>query len=235
MKIINLLVLLWLFCIPCQWTSAQESKMHLFRGVVFDSDSIITLGNAKYTINEKEVHLVNSNGEFLFLAEQGDLIHFSHVGYKSLYIQVNDSMTTNKFLMGVFLSKDTIELSEVIILPQNINPNAMARNLPLMTTSDAISAQNNLNRSAYVAKTQPIKVWDADMNQKNFLQARSNDVVYKYQLKPDEVLEISTTELKKEFERQKMMEDLEVPKKRYLNKSEENYLRETYKQRHKVE
>ncbi len=236
MKTLNLFLffIVLLFLGIVENAAAQNSQMHMLRGIVFDSDSVTALSNSKYVINNKEAHVVNKNGEFLFLAAQGDVVKFTHVGYKPLYMQVDDSLSNNKFLLGVFLSKDTIELSEVIIFPQYVNPNAVARNLPLITTSDEVAAQNNLNRSAYQAKVEGIKVWDADMNQKNFLQARSNDVVYKYQLKPDQVLGISTTDLRSEIERMKIKNDLEPVKNSYLSPDEKNYLKETYTERKKL-
>ncbi|WP_075602199.1 carboxypeptidase-like regulatory domain-containing protein [Saccharicrinis aurantiacus] len=229
----SILILLGLLFISNSIFAQDTNKnSQLFRGVIMDSDSTESIANARYIINDKETHITNRSGEFIFLAEKGDIIKFTHVGYKPLYLQVTDSMKNNKFLTGVFLSKDTIQLSEVVIIPQNLNPNAVARNLPLMTTNDMITAQNNLNRSAYQAKTRPVEVWDAEMNQKGFIKSQSDNIVYKHQYQPDQLVAVSNTEINAELERRRLNKK-KSSKAIHITQEEWEFLISTYRERQK--
>ncbi|GAF04000.1 peptidase associated/transthyretin-like domain-containing protein [Saccharicrinis fermentans] len=214
-------------------SSAQVTRDSLlFRGVIMEGDSLFSLPYAKYIINNKSGYTANEAGQFSFWAKIGDFVQFSYVGFKPLYIQVNDSLANENYLMGVFLSRDTIQLSEVVIIPQRVNPNAIARNMPLLSTTDDVTAQNNMAMSTYQAKTQPVTKWDAEMNQKNFIQARSNDIAYQTQIKPSQIVGISNVSIAKEKERSKMKK-LQKPHRAYITQAEWEYLISSYNEKMK--
>ncbi|WP_066632364.1 peptidase associated/transthyretin-like domain-containing protein [Labilibacter marinus] len=217
----------------CSVASAQMQKDSLlFRGVIMEGDSLFSLPYAKYSINDKLNFTTSEEGQFSFWAQNGDVVHFSYVGFKPLYVQVNDSLANANFLMGVFLSRDTIELSEVVIIPQIMNPNAIARNMPMLSSQDDIVAQNNVATSTYQAKTQPIKEWDAEMNQKNFLEARSMDVQYKTMIQPSQVLGVSNVAISQQIDRSKI-NNLKKPRRQYISQSEWEYLIASYEEKMK--
>ncbi len=202
----------------------------LFRGVVMEGDSLFVLPYAKYVVNNDQGYMTNDKGQFSFWAQNGDIVRFSYVGFKSLYVQINDSLANRNFLMGVFLSKDTIELSEVVILPQITNPNAAARNMPLLRTPEETVGQHNVDVSAYQAKTQPVTEWDAEMNQKNFIQARSNDVAYRGQIQPTQMIGISNVSVQQALTRAKI-EKLKEPKKVFISQAEWEFLITSYQEK----
>ncbi|MGQ1786489.1 MULTISPECIES: hypothetical protein [unclassified Saccharicrinis] len=204
----------------------------LFRGVIMEGDSLFSLPYAKYTVNKKIRYTANESGQFSFWAKAGDIVHFSYVGFKPLNVQVNDSLANENYLMGIFLSRDTIKLSEVVIIPQIINPNAAARNMPLLSTADDVAAQNNVAMSTYQAKTQPVTKWDAEMNQKNFIQARSNDIAYQTQVQPGHMAGVSNTALSKQIDRSKL-KNLQKPRRPYITQAEWEYLISSYNEKMK--
>lgn len=213
------------------YSTAQVGRDSLlFRGVIMEGDSLFTLPYAKYTLNNKDGYTANEDGQFSFWAKNGDIVHFTYVGFKPLYLQINDSLSNDKYLMGIFLSRDTIELSEVVIIPQIINPNAVARNLPLLNTQDDISAQQNMAMSTYQAKTQPITKWDAEMNQKNFIQARSNDIAYKQQVQPSQMIGVGNVSVQQEIDRSKMR-NTKKPRHYYITQSEWEFLIASYQEK----
>lgn len=213
------------------YSAAQfERDSLLFRGVIMERDSLFNLPYAKYILNSKQRYTANEEGQFSFWAKNGDIVQFSYVGFKSLYVQINDSLANEKYLMGIFLSRDTIELSEVVIIPQIINPNAIARNTPLLSSQDDISAQQNIAMSTYQAKTQPVTKWDAEMNQKNFIQARSNDIAYKQQVQPSQMVGIGNISVQQEIDRNKR-NNIKKPRRRYITQSEWEFLIATYQEK----
>ncbi len=95
-----------------------------------EGDSLFSLPFAKYKVNDKTGYVSNEEGQFSFWAKSGDIVTFSYVGFKPLYVSINDTLANDNYLMGIFLSRDTIELSEVVIIPQNISPRAYAQICP---------------------------------------------------------------------------------------------------------
>ncbi|SMO75264.1 hypothetical protein SAMN06265379_106185 [Saccharicrinis carchari] len=224
-RILPLLLLVF-----CTFASAQVNRDSLlFRGVILEGDSLFSLPYAKYIVNNKFGYTANEAGQFSFWAKPGDMVHFSYVGFKPLYLQLNDTLSNSNYLMGVFLSRDTIELSEVIIIPQFINPNAVARNMPMLSTTDEVVAQNNVAMSTYQAKTQPVTTWDAEMNQKNFIQSRSNDIAYQTQVQPSQMVGVSNTAILKQIDRAKLRKM--KPARPYITQNEWEQLLMSYQQR----
>ncbi|MCW3805043.1 hypothetical protein [Plebeiibacterium marinum] len=226
-------VLALVLCLLLGSLSAQVSDSLLFRGVVMEGDSLFALPYAKYTINSDRSYVSNELGQFSFWGKNGDVVHFSYVGFESLYVAIHDSLANDNFLMGVFLSRDTIVLSEVVIIPQTISPGAYARNMPLLSTKEEAVAQHNVDVSTYQAITQPVKEWDAEMNQKNFIQARTNDVVYKGQVQPGQMVGIGNVAVQAEIERVKLSKK-KKPSQSYITLSEWEFLIATYHERLKM-
>lgn len=228
MKPKRILSILLLFL--CTFAGAQMNRDSLlFRGVVMERDSLFSLPHAKYIINNKLTYTANEQGQFSFWARTGDIVHFTYVGFRPLYVHIKDTLGTDNNLMGIFLSRDTILLSEVVIIPQILNPNAVARNMPMLSTKDQVVAQNNVALSTYQAKTQPVKVWDAEMNQKNFIQARSNDIAYQTQVQPNQMVGVSTTNIAKQIDRAKLRKM--KPSRTYITQTEWEQLLMTYQER----
>lgn len=194
-----------------------------------ERDSLFTLPYAKYIISNKYTYTANEQGHFSFWARSGDIVHFTYVGFRPLYVQIHDSLANDNYLMGIFLSRDTILLSEVVIIPQILNPNAVARNMPLLSTRDQVVAQNNIAMSTYQAKTQPVTTWDAEMNQKNFIQARSNDIAYQTQVQPSQMVGVSSIGIKKEIDRAKLRKM--KPSRAYITQTEWEELLMTFQER----
>ncbi len=226
-------LLLIVFCTNV-WMNAQVTRDSLlFRGVVMEGDSLFSLPFAKYKVNDDKGYISNEEGQFSFWAKSGDLVQFSYVGFKPLYVHIHDSLANDNYLMGIFLSRDTIELSEVVIIPQTISPDAYARNMPLLSDAEETVAQHNVDMSTYQAITQPVTEWDAEMNQKNFLQARSNDVAYKTQVQPNQTLGVSTVSAKQAIERSKLR-NLKKPRRSYISQTEWEYLISSYQEKVKM-
>ena len=219
-----------LLLLLCTFAGAQMNRDSLlFRGVVMERDSLFSLPHAKYIVNNKVAYTANEQGQFSFWARTGDIVHFTYVGFRPLYVQVNDTLANDNYLMGIFLSRDTILLSEVVIIPQMLNPNAVARNMPLLSTRDQMVAQNNIAMSTYQAKTQPVTVWDAEMNQKNFIQARSNDIAFQTQVQPSQMVGVSSTTIMKQIDRAKLRKM--KPSRSFITQTEWELLLMTYQER----
>ncbi len=176
-----------------------------FKGIIMESDSLNALPYAKYEINDAEKFLTDNKGQFSFWAKKGDIVSFSYVGYKTVFFNVKDSLVQENFLLGVFLSRDTILLSEIVILPQISNSKAMLERLPLKDDNDATVANKNISDVHQLARevNESEVEYDADMNQRLSLDAKSKSVEYNRQIGPDQTLDISNLKIKELIDRRK--------------------------------
>jgi len=179
--------------------NAQYNKMPdsiRLSGMIFDRDSLTVLPFAEYTLDNK-THTANDNGEFYLWAKQGDIIKFSHLGYKDTYIQVKDTLGQKNFIVGVFLSKDTIHLSEVIVIPRYRQLMLDAMYKPLTVNPSYENAARNVRQ----AKNQALngsdfdKPMTAEQNQDMVIRENTMRTVYKTQVPPDMIFGINTSTL----------------------------------------
>jgi len=163
-------------------------------GVVFEQDSLNTLPFSRFNVHSG-IYSSDEKGQFSFWAEKGEVIKFSHIGFKDTYIQIGDSLELNNYMLGVFLTRDTFEISEVIVIPRYENLAAQARNMPLIITPDQAYANNNIKASTNQALTQTPLRMDSEMNQEMVLREQRWGTVYKTQIPPDRTIGISSENL----------------------------------------
>lgn len=173
---------------------AQKQDSLRITGIVMDKDSLQVLPFSKYKLNETNF-LSNEAGQFAFWAKKGQIVKFSHLGFKDTYVQVDDSLDLNNYLFGVFLSRDTVQLSEVIVVPRYQNLAAQARYMPLKVTPETVFATNNIRQSTNQALTQTPRKMDAEMNQKMMQREQTMNIEYKTQIQPDQMVGVSTEQL----------------------------------------
>lgn len=93
-----------------------ENDTIRFGGMVFDENKQ-AMPNAHILINSKRGTLTSSTGFFDMKVNARDTITVSYVGYKRLNYIIPDSMSRVGYVTGIFLKRDTLSLSEIIVLP----------------------------------------------------------------------------------------------------------------------
>lgn len=200
-------------------------------GVVLEKDSLTVLPYSRFNRQTMD-YASDEKGQFSFWAQQGDVVRFSHMGFKDTYIQINDSLNQKNYLLGVFLSRDTIEISEVIVMPRYERLALEAKTMPLVITPDMARATNNVRNSTRQALTQtPIRM-DAEMNQEMVLQERTWSTIYKTQIPPSQTIGVTSDNmaLMRFFEpknKQKLMETVPAA----LSRNELELILRIYEQR----
>ena len=99
---------------------AQEDDSDLiqFSGVVLDGDSLTPVPFAN--IIEKNSNNGTTSdyyGYFSFVAQKGDSIHFSSVGYKTSVYVIPDTLSTKRYSLIQLLTNDTFLLQEHVVYP----------------------------------------------------------------------------------------------------------------------
>lgn len=100
---------------------AQEAsgpKIIQFSGVVLTADSLAPASFATILIkNTRRGTISDYYGYFSFVAQEGDTIEFSYVGYKTAQFVIPDTLTDNRYSIIQLLQQDTILLKETVVYP----------------------------------------------------------------------------------------------------------------------
>jgi len=132
--------------------NGNVEKKILFRGLVKDASTFLPINNPQITINGVNSRISGNNGNFSFYVGKNDIVIFKSLGYKPVIFNVNDTLKGLDFISGVYLSSDTIPISEVIIIPKFTNLRSDILNAKSKTSVDFENARYNVAASAYQAK-----------------------------------------------------------------------------------
>lgn len=160
MKGCSLFSLMVFFCLGLLGQNVNDGKVFV-TGVVCDRDSVRPLPETILRLG-KEARGVDRQGRFSINVRVGDTLRFSHVGYEPVKVIVADSLKGDDFLLGIFMVRDTVLLSEVLIIPRFVTGEYKSNKYLL-------NAQNNFNQ-ALQAASQPVKEMDREMNRQMVLE-----------------------------------------------------------------
>ena len=118
-KKLNIFNSILLFIFPLILSAQQPNERYLnFSGVVMDSDSLKPIINVYYSLNGRLRGISDSGGRFSIYARIGDTLSFSHIGFRTKIFNVSDSLLLDSYLVGIFMTRDTIRLQEIVIFPR---------------------------------------------------------------------------------------------------------------------
>jgi hypothetical protein len=101
-----------------QTLKAQEKELLQFSGVLVSVDSLDPIPFATVLIKgSRRGTITDYYGFFSFVAQIGDTIQFSSVGYKKAEFVIPDSLDLIHYSIIQVLFKDTIQLSDAMIYP----------------------------------------------------------------------------------------------------------------------
>lgn len=163
---------------PSRAQSADEDLIQ-FSGVVVSQDSISPVPFATVMIkNTSRGTTTDYYGYFSFVAQKGDTIIFSSVGYKKSDFVVPDSLKGNYYSLIHSMTRDTVDIETVDVYPwpspQDFKDAFLSLNIP---DDDLEIARKNLNPELLQerAETMPMT---GSMNFKWQMQQRSNQLYY---------------------------------------------------------
>lgn len=136
-----------------------------FSGAVFHNETAVPLSDVHCRWGKGQGVVSDENGCFRIRIHRGDTVRFTHVGFRPCRVVVPDSLKENEYMLGVFLSPDTLELSEVLIMRRWRNKRG----------EDLSHARRNMQgilRQAY----DPNRPMDADMNQRMMIEEYARGV-----------------------------------------------------------
>lgn len=189
-------LILFLFCLlsapvlmQAQQEGEERNKLVQFSGVVVTADSLRPLPFTHITIQGSRRGTISDYfGFFSFVAEKGDVIVFTSLGFKKSYYKIPDTLSGHRYSLIQVMQNDTILLSETVIYPWpspsqfkdafiNLNP----------PTDDYDRAMNNLTLAELKERGENMPM-DGSMNYRNYIQNVSNQLYYAGQLPPNNLL-----------------------------------------------
>jgi hypothetical protein len=161
---VPLLLLLLCFNPGFSQENVKPELRTLFRGLVLDASDMVPLPNTQIMINKVFSSVSDHDGSFSFYADRSDTIIFRILGYKSETLKLNDTLSGQEFIAGIYMQRDTMSIGEVVIIPRYVNLRSDILNSPSKTPSTFENARYNVAISAYQGKTTAGKLGDADNN-----------------------------------------------------------------------
>lgn len=207
-------IILWICC----WAggvSAQRvyiSDTITFSGIIINAETDQPMSDVTCRHGNRGT-LSNSNGLFTIRVARLDTVQFTYVGFKPYTVVVADSLTDKEYMLGIFMTPDTVMLSEAIIV----------RRFGEEHRQQLINARNNMAgvmKQAYA----PVKEMDADMNQRMMVNQYARSVEMRGHV--DVGLAVGTQSITayKKLRFQKKMKDQNI----WLNPGEVDLLKKIY-------
>ena len=172
-------------------TEAQTKNDSLlqFSGVLLTRDSLVAVPFANILIKgSKRGTISDYFGYLTFVAERGDTIQFSYIGFKDALFVVPDSLDKRNYSLIQMMDSDTITLQEAVIYPWPTKEQFREAFLDLrLPEDDKQRAQRNLARAEMKERMENMGM-DGRENFTYAMQQRGAQLYYAGQLPPNNLL-----------------------------------------------
>ncbi|TND07182.1 MAG: hypothetical protein FD123_3327 [Bacteroidetes bacterium] len=160
-----------------------------FSGVVVDADSLQPVPFTAVIIqNTHRGTFADVSGYFSFVAQPGDTIQFTTLGYKDNSFVIPDTLKQTRYSLIQLMKRDTYELREAVIYPWPTKEQFKDAFLKLDIPDDDLArAQKNLDQQAMLIGVASIGA-DGSSNFRSGMQQQSNKMYYAGQLPPNNLL-----------------------------------------------
>jgi len=186
------------FAFACSFTSFAQKKavasimqrqLIQFSGVVVESDSLRPIPFTSIMIKSSNRGTVGDYfGYFSIVAQSGDTILFSALGYKNANYIIPDSLSSNKYSLIQVLRKDTITFKTVFIYPWATQEQFKEAFLKFNVPDDDLErARKNLARAEMKERVDGVAM-DGSLNYKYAMQQQYSKLYYAGQLPPNNLL-----------------------------------------------
>ncbi len=185
-----LFLLSFLLIIKSAQTQTVDSVIQ-FSGITMSSDSLMAIPYTNIiSLRNGNGTTCNFNGFFSFVAEKGDSVKFTAVGYKDEIFVIPLNLTDNKYSVIQLMTKDTIFLAETIIYPwpskEDFKNAFLSYNIP---DDYYETARKNLEREQLKELGEAMAM-DADMNADYQTKLLGQKIYYAGQYPPMRIFDV---------------------------------------------
>ena len=160
-----------------------------FSGILVEGDSLKPVPFVSILI--KNTHRGTTSdffGYFSFVAQPGDTIVFSHIGFKRNRFIIPDSLTTNRYSLIQIMITDTVLISETYIYPWPTKEQFKMAFMNLYIPDDDLErAKKNLQLIEMHERYKNMGM-DGSQNFKHYMQEQTSRLYYAGQFPPTNLL-----------------------------------------------
>ncbi len=156
-------------------------------GVVYDYETREALKNATFKHNNEIVD-ISTDGKFQISVKAGDSLSVRYTGYENYIIIIPNDLQDVAYISGIFLNKQEVQNSDVLIIPRHYDAKSVACFDPTEISTLMRNAKHNLSIAAYQAGQS--YEWDASDNQKHTMAMKTMEVEYKCAVAPTQQVAI---------------------------------------------
>lgn len=167
----------------------MDNNLVQFSGVVLTSDSLQQVSFANIIAkNSRHGTISDYYGYFSFVAQKGDTIQFSALGFRKAFFVIPDTLTSNKYSLIKIMEPEIYELDEAIIFPWPSREQFKQAFLNLKIPDDDLAIANkNLSKEEMMRLYYAVGM-DEGMNYKNYIKGKTDQLYYAGQLPPQSIL-----------------------------------------------
>ena len=167
----------------------QNDSLIQFSGVLLTRDSLNAVPFATVIIQGSNRGTISDYfGYFSFVAEKGDTIQFSYVGFKDALFTIPDSLDRKNYSLIQMMDVDTVILQEAVIYPWPTKEQFREAFLNLrLPEDDKQRAERNLARADMKERMEAMQA-DGSESFKIAMSQRANQLYYAGQLPPNNLL-----------------------------------------------
>lgn len=147
-------VIFFFLGLTSSYAQPADADLIQFSGVVITGDSLNPVPFTNVIIEQTgRGTMTDYYGYFSFVAQKGDSVLFSAVGYKRNRFVIPDSLTQNKYSLIQIMNSDTVQLQETVVYPwptrEQFKEAFLAMKVP---ETDYDRAQRNLYQADMIAR-----------------------------------------------------------------------------------
>jgi len=170
----------------------SKGKSIFITGVTFDGTTKEPLAGANFSINHTKFSSTSETGRFSFYALSHDTIEFTYLGYQTSQVIIPDSLSSDEYVMGVFMHEKSTQLAEIIIVKRQSTSSMIVKSVQSGERATAL-AQNNVDKAVIEGLTKVPQVYDAEMNARSMMKVNQMRSEWKGMLvTPENSVGIST-------------------------------------------
>ena len=167
----NWLFLIFVFCSLSGFSQVSDKKLVQFSGIIMnrDSNTVVPYVTITNVTGRDQFFSANYKGYFSFVANEGDTLVFTAVGYKREGVVIPTNLSDNKYTILMKLQQDVINLPMVRVYPWASTDEFKKEFMTLKFADDDLEiAKKNVSRESLSAMMASLPRDGAEMQSFNF-------------------------------------------------------------------
>ena len=167
----NWLFLIFLFCSLAGFSQVSDKKLVQFSGIIMnrDSNTVVPYVTITNVTGRDQFFSANYKGYFSFVANEGDTLVFTAVGYKREGIVIPSNLSDNKYTILMKMQQEIINLPGVRVYPWASTDEFKKEFMTLKFADDDLEiAKKNVSRESLSAMMASLPRDGGEMQSFNF-------------------------------------------------------------------